>query len=33
MIGLEYQLGRRFIVLKHQYRHRDVMKTLCSSEF
>ena len=30
-IGLEYQLGRRFIVLKHQYCHRDVMKTLCSN--
>ena len=25
--------GRRFIVLKHQYPHRDVMETLYSSEF
>ena len=25
MIGLEHQHGRRFIVLKHQYDHRDVM--------
>ena len=32
-IGLEYQHGRRFIVLEHQYRHRDVMETLYSSEF
>ena len=32
-IGLECQHGRRFIVLEHQYRHRDVRETLYSSEF